>query len=110
MDNYFIWTKHGETEPGTESIIEERAEENMGIPDDMCSHHNDRCEDDKCQDDADPSDEGFDVEALMCNVALMCCFKEEIRVLIILRCLIKRLESCFMRSVTGVIRSTRCCR
>jgi hypothetical protein len=38
MDNYFIWTKHGETRPGTESIIDERAEENMGIPDDVCSH------------------------------------------------------------------------
>jgi hypothetical protein len=36
MDNYFIWTKHTETQPGTESIIDERAEENMDIPDDMC--------------------------------------------------------------------------
>jgi transcription elongation factor Elf1 len=26
MDNYFIWTKHGETQPGTKSIIDERAE------------------------------------------------------------------------------------
>jgi hypothetical protein len=69
MDNYFIWTKHIETQPGTESIIDERAEENMGIPDDMCSHHNDRCEDDICQDDADHSDEGFNVEGLMRNVA-----------------------------------------
>jgi hypothetical protein len=42
----------------------------MGIPNDMCSHHNDRCEDDICQDDADHSDEGFDVEELMRNVAL----------------------------------------
>jgi hypothetical protein len=32
MDNYFIWTKHSETQPETESIIDERAEENMGIP------------------------------------------------------------------------------
>jgi hypothetical protein len=69
MDNYFIWTKHIETQLGTESIIDKRAEENMGIPDDMCSHHNDRCEDDICQDDADHSDEGFNVEGLMCNVA-----------------------------------------
>jgi hypothetical protein len=30
----------------TENIIDERAEENTGIPDDVCSHHNDRCEDD----------------------------------------------------------------
>jgi hypothetical protein len=46
MDNYFIFTKHHETQPGTESIIDERAEENMGIPDDVCSHHDDGCEDD----------------------------------------------------------------
>jgi hypothetical protein len=69
MDNYFIWTKHGETQPRTESIIDERAEENMGILDDVCSHRDDRCEDDIGQDDADHSDEGFDVEELMCNVA-----------------------------------------
>jgi hypothetical protein len=41
----------------------------MGIPDDMCSHHHDGCEDDICQDDVDHSDEGFDVEELMRNVA-----------------------------------------
>jgi hypothetical protein len=69
MDNYFIWTKHSETQPGTKSIIDERAEENMGIPDDVCSLHNDRCEDDICQDDADHSDDGFDVEELKHNVA-----------------------------------------
>jgi hypothetical protein len=67
-DNYFIWTKHGETQPGTKSIIDERAEENMGIPDDMCSHHDDGCEDDIVQDDADHSDEGFDVEESIRNV------------------------------------------
>jgi hypothetical protein len=33
----------------------------MGIPDDVCSHHDDGCEDDVGQDDADHSDEGFDV-------------------------------------------------
>jgi hypothetical protein len=48
IDNYFLWTKHGETQPETESIIDERAEENMSIPDDMCSHHNNRCGDDIC--------------------------------------------------------------
>ncbi len=69
MDNYFIWSKHGETQPRTESIIDERAEENMSILDGVCSHHNNRCEDDICQDDADHSDEGFDVEELMHNVA-----------------------------------------
>jgi hypothetical protein len=46
MDNYFIWTKHGETQPRIESIIDERAKENMGIPYDVCSHHDDGCEDD----------------------------------------------------------------
>jgi hypothetical protein len=59
MDNYFIWTKHGETQPTTESIIDERAKENMSIPDDVCSHHDDGCADDI----------GFDVEELMRNVA-----------------------------------------
>jgi hypothetical protein len=68
MDNYFIWTKHGEAQPGTESIIDERAEENMGILDDVCSHHDDGCEDDIGQNDANHSDEGFDVEELMRNV------------------------------------------
>jgi hypothetical protein len=59
MDNYFIWTKHGDTQLGTESIIDERAEENMGIPDDVCSHHDNGCEDDIGQDDADHSDESL---------------------------------------------------
>jgi hypothetical protein len=40
---------------------------------------------------------------------LMCFYKEEIRVLIILRCLIKRRETFFTMSVNGVIRSTRYC-
>jgi hypothetical protein len=44
MYNYFIWTKHGETQSGTESIIDERAEENMCILDDVCSHHDDSSE------------------------------------------------------------------
>jgi hypothetical protein len=69
MDNYFIWTKHGETQPWIESIIDERAEENMDIPDDMYSHHDDGCEDDIGQDALGDSDEGFDVEELMRNVA-----------------------------------------
>jgi hypothetical protein len=46
MDNYFIWTKHGDTQPGIESIIDEKAEENMSIPNDLCSHHDDGYEDD----------------------------------------------------------------
>jgi hypothetical protein len=28
-DNYFIWSKHGETQPRTESIIDEGEEKNM---------------------------------------------------------------------------------
>jgi hypothetical protein len=68
MDNYFIWTKHGGTQPRIESIIDERVEENMGIPDDVYSHHDDGCEDDLGQDDTDHGDEGFDVEELMHNV------------------------------------------
>jgi hypothetical protein len=68
MDNYFTWTKHHETQLKTESIIDKRAEENMGIRDDMCSHHDDGCEDDIGQNDADHSDKGFDVEEMMRNV------------------------------------------
>jgi hypothetical protein len=40
----------------------------MGISYDICSHHDDECEDDIGQDDADHSDEGFNVEELMHNV------------------------------------------
>jgi hypothetical protein len=69
MDDYFICTKHGETQSGTKSIIDERAEENMGISDEVCSHHDDRCENGIGQDNADHSDEGFDVEEPMCKVA-----------------------------------------
>jgi hypothetical protein len=49
----------------TESIIDERAEGNMGIPDDVCSHHDDGFVHDI---DADHSDEGFDMEELMHNI------------------------------------------
>jgi hypothetical protein len=41
----------------------------MCIPDGVCSHHDDGCEDDIGQDDVDHIDEGFDVEELMHNVA-----------------------------------------
>jgi hypothetical protein len=40
----------------------------MSIPDDVCSHHDDGCEHDIGQDDADHNDEGFDVDELMRNV------------------------------------------
>jgi hypothetical protein len=36
MNNYFICTKHGETQLRIESIIDEKVEENMNIPDDKC--------------------------------------------------------------------------
>jgi hypothetical protein len=68
MNNYFIWTKHGEVQPRIESIIDKKVEENMDIPNNVYSHHDDGCEDDIGQDDADHSDEGFDVEELMHNV------------------------------------------
>jgi hypothetical protein len=68
MDNYFIWTKHGETQPMTESIIDVRAEENMSISDDVYNHHDDGCEDDIGQDDANHGDKGFDVLELIRNV------------------------------------------
>jgi hypothetical protein len=64
MDNYFIWSKHGETQPRTESIIDEREEENMNA-DHVYSHHDD--EDD--HDDVGENDEGLDLEELMRNVA-----------------------------------------
>jgi hypothetical protein len=63
MDNYFNWSKHGEIQPRTESIIYEREEENMNA-DHVYSHH-----DDGCEDDVGENDEGLDVEELMQNVA-----------------------------------------
>jgi hypothetical protein len=46
MDNYYIWSKHDETRPRIESIIDEREEENMNVPDHVYSHHDDGGEDD----------------------------------------------------------------
>jgi hypothetical protein len=40
MDNYFIWSKLGETQPGTESIIDEREDEDMNAGH-VYTHHND---------------------------------------------------------------------
>jgi hypothetical protein len=57
MDNYFIWRKHDETQPRTESIIYDREEENMNA-DPMYSHHDDRAEDDV----GENNDEGLNVE------------------------------------------------
>jgi hypothetical protein len=65
MDNYFIWSKHGETQSRTGSIIDEREEENMNV-DYVYSHHDDGGD----QDDVGENDEGLDVEELMQNVAL----------------------------------------
>jgi hypothetical protein len=58
-DNYLMWTKHRETQQRIESIVDERAEENMDIPDDVYSHHDDECEDDIGQDDAGYGDGRF---------------------------------------------------
>jgi hypothetical protein len=62
MDNYFIWSKHGETQPKTKGIIDEREEENMNA-DQVYSHH-----DDGGVDGIGENDEGPDVEEQMRNV------------------------------------------
>jgi hypothetical protein len=59
IDNYFIWSKHGETQPKIESIIDEREKENMNA-----DHHDDAGD----QDDVGEND-GLDAEELMKNVA-----------------------------------------
>jgi hypothetical protein len=64
MNNYFIWSKHDETQPRTQSIIDKREEENMNVPDHLYSHHERGGED-----DVGENDEGLDVEELMHNVA-----------------------------------------
>jgi hypothetical protein len=64
MDNYFIWSKHGETQQRTKGIIYEREEENMNA-DHVYSHHDDGGN----QDDVGENDEGLDMEELMRNVA-----------------------------------------
>jgi hypothetical protein len=63
MDNYFIWSKHDETQTRIEIIIDEREEENMNA-DHVYSHHDDGGD----QDDVGKNDEGLDVEELMRNV------------------------------------------
>jgi hypothetical protein len=60
MNNYFIWSKHSETQPRTESIIDEREEENMNA---------DQHDDGGDQDDVGENDEVLDVEELVQNVA-----------------------------------------
>jgi hypothetical protein len=40
MDNYFIWSKHSERQPRTESIRDESEEDNMNA-DHVYSHHDD---------------------------------------------------------------------
>jgi hypothetical protein len=64
MDNYFICSKHGETQPRIESIIDEREEEKM-IVNHVYTHHDDGGD----LDDVGENDEGLDVEELMWNVA-----------------------------------------
>jgi hypothetical protein len=70
MDNYFIWSKHGETTSRIENIVDET----QPMTDRVYSHHHDDgSEDDVGQDDIDQDnvghdDEGIDVEELMHNV------------------------------------------
>jgi hypothetical protein len=64
MDNYFIWSKHGEAQPRIESIIDERKEENMNA-DHVYSHHDDGGD----NDDVGENDKCLDVEELLQNVA-----------------------------------------
>jgi hypothetical protein len=64
IDNYFIWSKHGETQPRIESVIDEREEDNMNV-DHVYTHHGDGGD----QDDVGETDEGLDVEELMQKVA-----------------------------------------
>jgi hypothetical protein len=70
MDNYFIWSRHGETTSRIESIIDETQPTIYHV---YSLHHHDGFEDDVGQDDigqddAGHSDEGIDVEELMRNV------------------------------------------
>jgi hypothetical protein len=62
MDNNFIWSKHGETQPRTESIIDEMKEENINV-DHVHTHHDDEGD----QDGVGENDEGLDVQELMRN-------------------------------------------
>jgi hypothetical protein len=64
IDNYFIWSMHGETQPSTESIIDEREEEKMNV-DHVYSHHDDGGD----QDDLGPNNKGLDVECCIYCVA-----------------------------------------
>jgi hypothetical protein len=109
MDNYFIWTKHGETQPETESIIDERAEENMGTPDDVCSHHDNGCEDDIGPDDVDHSDEGFDVKEPMYNVAPDVLLQRRNKGFDNFEMPVKRRKTLFTKNINGMIRGTWCC-
>jgi hypothetical protein len=84
MNNYFIWTKHSETQPRIENIVDERAEENMDVLDHVRSHHDDGCEDDISQNDAHHGDKCFNVDELMHNVAPDVLLRRRKRVLIIL--------------------------
>jgi hypothetical protein len=93
----------------TESIIDERAEENIGITDDVCSHHDDICEHDIAQDDADHSDEDFYVEELMHNVVPDVLLKRRNESFDNFDMLDKASRYFFTRSIKGVIRSIQCC-
>jgi hypothetical protein len=67
MFNYFIWIKHGETQPRTESIIDKREEENMNV-NHVYTHHDDGGD----QDDVGEDNGSLHVEELMQMLHLMC--------------------------------------
>jgi hypothetical protein len=56
----------------------------MDVLDDVCSHHDDGCEDDISQNDAHHGDKCFNVDELMHNVAPDVLLRRRKRVLIIL--------------------------
>jgi hypothetical protein len=89
MNNYFIWSKHGETQLRTESNIYER-------------------EEDGGEADVGDNDEGLDVEELKRNVAPD----------VLLQCRNKSFDNFetldkasgdLLHKVKGAIRSTLCC-
>jgi hypothetical protein len=104
MDNYFIWTKHGETQRRTESIIDERIEENMNT-DHLYSHHGGGGD----QDDVSENDEGLDVEELMWNVTPDVLLQYRNNDFDNFETLNKASRDLLYESVKGAIRSTRCC-
>ena len=66
VENYSIWTKHEETEPGTEGDADARAQDNANGPD---VEDDDYGDDDHEVEHESHNDDGLDAEKLMRNVA-----------------------------------------